>query len=184
MKKFLFIVLIVLFVLALIACGKSPEEKLAEDILEQNGVDADVDMDGDDVDLHMEQDGATIDIEGDGDSGSMTISDGEDEIVMDFDDNTAWPADKMPGHVPQIQGVQFVGTQVMGPAVSVYFEGCNESVAASYVSALEANGWEIVMTIDSEGAHNIQAQNGDEEWLQFTWTEEDGSGGVVYSTNE
>ena len=37
--------------------------------------------------------------------------------------------------------------------------------------------------MDVEETHQTQGKMGD-EWLQFTWTEENGSGGIVYSTNE
>ena len=189
MKKFFLVVLIVLVMLTLLACGKSIEEKVAEKMLEemaeQNGADIDVDQDGDDVDLHIEQDGAPVLISmWTDDGGSMTVSDGENDMVMEFNEDTSWPADKMPSYVPELKGVTFVGTTYTDPVVSVFFEGCSDSIAAAYTAQMEADGWEIVTTLDVEGTHQVQAKNASDEWLQFTWTDEDGSGGLTYSGTE
>jgi hypothetical protein len=190
MKKFFLVVLVVLLMLTLLACGKSLEErvteKMLEEMAEQDGADADIDVDqnGDDVDMHIEQDGTSVDLDVDGDSGSMTISDGENDMVMEFNEDASWPGDKMPNHVPEPKGVTFVGTTFVDPVVSVFFEGCSDSIAAAYSAQLEASGWEIVSTLDVEGTHQVQATNADGEWLQFTWTDEDGSGGLTYSGAE
>ncbi len=190
MKKFFLVVLIVLLVLTLLACGKSLEQKVTEQMLEsmaeQDGADADIDVDlnGDDVDLHIEEDGTSVDLDVDGDSGSMTISDGDNDMAIEFNGEASWPGDKMPSYVPELGGVTLVGTTYMDPVVSVFFEGCTQSIAAAYAAQMEASGWEIVSTLDIDGTHQVQGTNADGEWLQFTWTDEDGSGGLTYSGTE
>ena len=170
MKKFLIVVLIVVMALVLMACGKSAAEKMAEEMMENVAAES-----GEDVD---------VDIDGDGESGSITVSDGENEMVIESDeDGMAWPGDKLPGSVPELSGVKIVAVQAMDMMVSIYFEGCDESTGQAYIAAMKANGWDIITEIDMEDAHQVQAQIG-EEWLHFTWTEDDGSGGVVYSKDE
>ena len=170
MKKFLIIVLIVMLVLGMMACGKSAQENLVEQIMEQAAAES-----GEDVD---------IDIDSDGDGGSMTISNGDEEMVIESDsDGVAWPTDKLPSSVPKMDGVKVVAVQALSGMVTVYFEECDASEAQVYVTAIKTNGWEIITEINMEGAQQIQAQIG-EEWLQFTWAEEDGAGWVSYSTGE
>jgi len=188
MKKFFLVVLVVLLMLTLLACGKSIQErvteKMLEDVAEQNGADIDVDQDGDDVDMHIDQGDSSVDIDVDDDGGSMTVSDGDNDMVMEFSEGTSWPADRMPSYVPEPKGVTFAGVTAVDPVISVYFEGCSDSIAAAYAAQMQASGWEIITTLDVEGTHQIQAKNASDEWLQFTWTEEDGSGGLTYSGTE
>ena len=168
MKKILIVVLVVFLVLGLVGCRKAQEnamENMLENMIEAQG--------GEDVDIDINDDGA-----------DFSISSDEGEINIQGDEGgMPWPSDKLPGNVPEVKGVKVIYVMDAGTGVSLSFEGCTAQIAADYEQRMIQNGWEITMSYESEGFHTITAQNGDDEMLQFSWDEGDGTGGIIYGTN-
>lgn len=165
MKKILLVLLITLLVLGLISCGNA-REKAAENMLEN---------------ILEEEAGGEVDVDVDDGGGSITISNDEGEFSIQGDeDGMPWPSDKLPANVPEVKGVKVVSVMDAGTGVSIIFQDCNVNIAQDYISQIEANGWEIMMNMDSEGFHIISATNSQNEMLQFSWEEEDGGGSVTF----
>jgi len=168
MKKMLFVLLIMLLVIGLIACGKSIGEKAAEnmieEIMEKEGVEVDVDVDdgGDTVTIETEEGGMTIE----GDEGGMP-----------------WPNDKLPGNVPELKGVKVVTVIDAGSGIMIGFEGCDKNNVDAYIKLIKSNGWNVAMDMESDGTRIIMAGNSNDEFLQFGWNSEDGSGEITYGSS-
>jgi len=166
MKKILFVLLIALLVIGLIACGKSAVEKAAEnmieEIMEKEGVDVDVDDGGDTVTIETEEGDVTIE----GDEGGMP-----------------WPNDKLPGNVPELKGVKVVAVINAGSSIMIGFEDCDKNTADAYIDQIKASGWKISLDMESEGTRIIMAGNSNDEYFQFGWDSEDGSGEITYGSN-
>ena len=169
MKKLLIIVLVVLLCTSLVGCRRAQEnavENMLENMIESQS-------DGD------------VDIDIDGDSGEVNISGEDGDVSIQSDtDGMAWPSDKLPNYVPEVKGIKVISIMDVGTGVYVVFENCTAAIAEDYVKAIENNGWEITMSMDSEGTHVTLATNVDEEMLQFSWEEEDGSGEITYGQQQ
>ena len=170
MKKVAFLLILVLLVIGLVACGPSPEqivENMMQEAMNDESGNGDVD----------------IDMDTDGDGGSLTISDGENEMVFEGDtDGIGWP-DDMSGHVPQIPGVKVTGKMDSEMGLWIYFEGCDKGIADSYVTQLEGIGWESFMEMQEEGSFVIQFQKDEKEYLTFSWSSDDSTGALLYAAD-
>jgi len=151
-------------VVGLVACGNA-REKAAENIIEN--------MAGDDID---------VDIDDDGDSITITSDEGEVSIQGD-EDGMPWPGDKLPSNVPKLKGVKVVAVIDAGTGVMIGFEDCDNNTANAYVDQIKASGWNVTLEMESEGMRNIIADNANNEFLQFGWDSEDGSGTITYGSN-
>ena len=169
MKKILIVLLVALLILGLVGCRKAREnavENMMENMIEaQSGEDVDIDINDDGADFSISSDDGDINMQGD-------------------ESGMAWPNDKLPNNVPEVKGVKVIFVMDAGTGVSISFEGCTAQIAADYEQKMIKNGWEITMSYESEGFHTITAQNSNDEMLQFSWDEEDGTGGIIYGTNE
>lgn len=167
MKKILFVLLIALLVIGLIACGKSMGEKAVENMIE--GM--------------MENEGVDVDVDDGGDT--VTIDTGEGEMVIESDeDGMAWPGGKLPSNVPEVKGVKVVGVIDVGSGIVVTFENCSKKNADDYISQMKANGWEISFDMEADGARIVMAGNNKDEMMQFGWEEESGDGEITYGSNK
>jgi len=173
MKKILIVLLIALLVLSFVSCRRAREqaaENMVENMIE-NMIEAEG---GGDVDIDIDSDG----------EGSVTIESDEGEVTFEGDeDGMPWPDDKLPSNVPKVKGVKVVSVMDAGTGVFIAFEGITAKNAEDYIKAMEANGWEIGLTVDQEGTHNIMAGNDKDEMLQFTWEEDGNTGGITYGKN-
>jgi len=192
MRKFIITVLVVLCAMALIACGapgmqpgqrpqQQPQQQPQDPDMQQEGdmtaaeeqmvEEMMEDMMGDDVDIEIDDGGDTVTIEG---------GDGEDIVIAE---GQGWPAE-MPPSVPPIQGVKIVGTMMAEGGGTVVFEGCNKQIGEGYINELKAAGWDITTTMESEGMHIYMAQNNMGEFLQVTWEDDSGDGGITFGNAE
>ena len=169
MKKVLIVLLVVFLIIGLVGCRKAQEnavENMIEGMIEAQG--------GEDVDIDIDEDG-----------GNLSISSDDGDMNMQSDESgMPWPNDKLPNNVPEVKGVKVIFVMDVGSGVSISFEDCNSKIADDYEKKILENGWEITMTYEAEGFHTITATNSDDEMLQFSWDEEDGTGGVTFGTNE
>ena len=182
MKRLLIVFLIAFLAIGLVACGGPPgdkndksdgnwgdgaDEAAAEKMIE--------DMSGGEVD---------VDIDDGGDS--ITISSEEGDLVIEGDeDGMPWPSDKLPSNVPELKGVKVITTMDAGAGISIMFEGCDNGEGEAYIRALTAAGWNITMEMESEGLHTIMCDNGKNEFLHFSWIEEEeGAGSITFGNAE
>ena len=166
MKKLLVVLLIILLVLGMAACRKSIEESLVEQMIENaagEGVDVDIDNDGDSISISNDEGGS---------------------LEMDSGEGLAWPGDKLPAHVPELTGVTVIQTMDMGMGMSIIFEGCDEDEANAYVQQLENAGWEMKSEMTTTEAYVAYLSMGEDESLNFSWSNEDGTGAITYGKNE
>lgn len=168
MKKILIVLLIAFLILGIVSCGKA-REKAAENMIE-NIIEAEAAEAGENVDIDVDDGG-----------GSITISGEDGEIsIQGNEDGMPWPSDKLPGNVPEVKGVKVLSVMDADTGVAIIFDNCNSKIAEDYIKQIEANGWEIMMNMDSEGFHMISATNSQNEMLQLSWDEGDTSGSLTY----
>lgn len=169
MKKVLIVLLVVFLIIGLVGCRKAQEnavENMIEGMMEAQG--------GEDVDIDI-----------DDDSGSVSISGDEGDINIQGDEGgMPWPSDKLPNNVPEVKGVKVIFVMDAGSGINISFEGCTSKIAEDYEKKIVENGWEVTMTYESEGFHTLTATNSDDEMLQFSWDEEEATGGLTFGTNE
>ena len=192
MKKFGFIVLIVVVALGLLACSPQPTEEQAEALAEQMleemmGGDADVDIDDGGNSVSINSEDGSVDVEGDSDGDDFSVNiEGEDGSLQieGSDSGIAWPSDELPANVPEVQGVTVTSKMSYGNGLWVMFEDCDESEAQAYVASMEAAGWDITMETEYEDSYTVMASDTTGGWLTFDWMKEDGSGEIIYGTEE
>ncbi len=119
MKKILVVLIAICVLVSFSGCGNAIEktiekqlEKAAEKIINEEN-------DGEDIDISINLPDGDSD-----DGGSISIGDGEDEIVFEGSESgMPWPDDKLPKHVPELKGVKVVSVSNMGGAILIGFEG-------------------------------------------------------------
>ncbi|MDD5016601.1 MAG: hypothetical protein PHO15_00705 [Eubacteriales bacterium] len=165
MKKLIFLLMAVLLIFCLVACGPSPEQ-IAEQMIESAY--------GGDVDVDIDDDG-----------GSWSMSDGDDTVSFEGDESgIAWPADMFPSNVSEIQGVTVTGKMDAETTMWVTFEGCNDSISSAYVQQLQNAGWDMYAEATYEGVYTAQFKIEETEYITFSWSDEDGTGTLIYGAAE
>ena len=169
MKK-LFVVLLCMCLLAgLAACGPTREEiaeARAEEMLEE--------MSGDEIDIDVDDGGDTVTIK----------SEDGDVVIEGSEGGQPWPAGDVPSYVPEVNGAKIIGTMKSGTGIMIIFEDCPKAQAEAYKGAMVAAGWNIQTELEMEGDLVYIASKGDSESLTFSWSGEDGSGGVTYGAEQ
>ena len=111
MKKVLILMIVLCMVVVLVACGKSAEEKAVEQIAEQM------------VEEMTEGIVDANDISVDSDEGTVTIGDGEDQVVIEGSESgMPWPKDKLPSNVPELKGATVVSIASTEEGILIGFE--------------------------------------------------------------
>lgn len=169
MKRIIWIVISIMFVLGIAACGTPKDGNLTRG--EEAQVEAMIeDMVGEDVD---------VDVSDGGDSVKISTDEG-DIMVEGSESGIPWPKDSLPESVPEFKGITVLGKIGTDSSVTISAEGFTAENAQAYIAAMESAGWEIKMNVDTEGDHMITSEKGN-EMLSFSWSEEEGSGVVMYS---
>lgn len=169
MKKLVVIMICAMLVIGIAACGAPNNGELTRG--EEAKVEAIIeDMVGDDVD---------VDVSDGGDSVKIATDEG-DIMIEGSESGIPWPKDSLPESVPEFKGITVLGKIGTDSSVTISAEGFNADNAQAYIAAMESAGWKINMNMDAEGDHMISAENGN-EMLSFSWSEDDGSGVVMYS---
>ncbi len=156
------------------ACGNSIEkqlEKAAEKIINEEN-------DGEDIDISINLPNA------DGE-GTITIGDGEDELVFEGSESgMPWPDEKLPKHVPELKGVKVLSVANMGGSVLIGFEECDKAEAETYIKQIKKAGWTVLMESYEDDGGMIMTTNDDAESLMFVWNTDDFGGAVTYTPAE
>jgi hypothetical protein len=167
MKRIVILLVIVMLIFNVSACGRKAKEKKAEKIAE---------------DMIEESMGGDVDVDIDEKNETIVIKTGDGDMVADTSENQKWPKD-FPKSVPEIEGVNVVGTFDMQGALTVTFEECDEKKAKDYKDMLEKAGWNIMTEMDMDSDY-ILIGNKDKENIQFMWTSETEEGAVTYTVME
>lgn len=168
-KKLVVMIICVMLVIGIAACGAPNDGQLTRG--EEAKVEAMIeDIAGDDVDVDVSDGGDSIKISTD--EGNVVVEGSESGIP--------WPKDSLPESVPEFKGITVLGKIGTDSSVTISAEGFNTDNAQAYIAAMESAGWEIKMNMDTEGDHMISAEKGS-EMLSFSWSEDDGSGVVMYA---
>lgn len=178
MKKILVVLIAVCMLLSFSACGSSVKdqiekqlEKAAEKIINESGEDIDISINLPDEDS--------------ADGGSITIGDGEDELVFEgSEDGMEWPDDKLPKSVPELKGIKVVSVSSIGGGVLIGFEECDKSEAETYVKQIKNTGWIVLMEANESDGGMLMTNNDAAESLMFVWNTDDNSGVVTYTPAE
>jgi hypothetical protein len=169
MKRILFVMLIAFLVFGLIACGQSMGEQAVENMLEQMIEEES----GGDVDVDISDDGDTVSFESD-----------EGEVTIEGDEGgMPWPSDKLPAGFPVLQGATIVAVIDAGTGIMIGFEDCSQGAADAFMSNFTTGGWKVTLEMESEGQKIIMASKGENEFVQFGFSPEDGDGSITYGTN-
>jgi len=167
MKRIVILLVIVMLILNVAACGRKAKEKKAEKIAEE---------------MIEESMGSEVDVDIDEKNETVVIKTEDGEMIADTGENQKWPKD-FPKSIPEIKGVNVVGTFDMQGALTVAFEDCDEKKAKAYKGMLEKAGWDIITEIDMDGDYILMG-NIDKENIQFMWTSETEEGAVTYNIME
>ena len=155
-SKMVVLTLILMMIISMSACAKKAGEKIAESIMENaieaEGMDADVDVDGDEVTIQTE----------------------DGEITINQDDK--WP-DNAPDNVPEFKKGSLVTTMNMGGQVTLVYDVDDESVVQDYVATVKSTGFETTNETEMDGVIFYMAQK---DGVQLTVTYQDEQMGIMW----
>jgi hypothetical protein len=167
MKKFIVVLIVFSFVFTLVACGKSIEDKLAEEIAE--GIVSEL---GETNDISIDNNG----------EGKITINDGEGEMVIEGSESgMKWPSDKLPDSVPVLKGALVISIASTDGVVQISFEECNTNEANAYIEQIKNEDWNVLMESNETEGVMVSSQNDAGDTLIFVWDTEEQGGVITYS---